>query len=128
MKRLITCLIINIIMALVIFKSFAARVYSYNMIMEQYNKNGSGSLEQVIRIQKMDIIIEGAALVLCVVGIIILITLISREKNREYNRPVMINYNNTDDGPVQTNYISPGYSGGADHRVDPEKYGGNING
>ena len=128
MKRLIACLITNIIMAFVIFRIFAARLYSYNMIMEQYNKNASSSLEQVIRVQKVDLIFDGVGLVLCVVSIIILITLVSREKNREYNRPVMINYNNTADGVVNTNYISPGYSGGSDHRVDPENYGGNING
>ena len=128
MKRLITCLIINIISAVVILRILFARIISYNMMAEQYNKNGSNALVQVIDMQRMNIIIEGAGLVLSIAGIIILITLIATENKRQENRPIMINYDNTAGGIGNTNYISPSYSGGSDHRVDPGNYGGNLNG
>ena len=127
MKRLIFCLVANIIVGICVIMTFFAQLVSYNMVMEQYQSGGSSSLSLLLGRQRTYLIIEAFIIAIIIVCIIFLASLIKRENKREENRPIVINQNGTIN-ESQTTYFTPGYSGGADHRVNPQDFGGNING
>lgn len=128
MKRLVFCLVANIIVGISVLMAFLAQLTSYNFIMKQYKDGGhESSLSLVIGRQRMYLIIEALIIVLIIVCIIFLVSLINRERRHEESRPIVINQNGTIN-ESQTTYVTPGYSGGAEHRVNPQDFGGNING
>lgn len=127
MKRLITCVVLDILLLLEILRHFLGRLYSINYMKAEFARTSSNTMADLIKQQQTDALIEGIGVAAAAAILIMLITLISSEKRREENRPIVMNYNGPM-GDVQNTYITPEYSGGSDHRVDPQNYGGKING
>lgn len=127
MKRLIFCLVANIILGISVLMSFWGHILSYNLIKEHYQAGGEKALSLVIGRERIYLIIEMLLIILVIACIIILVSLINRERRREESRPILFNQNGTIN-ESQTTYFTPGYSGGAEHRVNPQDFGGNING
>ncbi len=127
MKRLVTCLILDIIILLEMLKYLIGRMYSVAVMKDEMARSSSSTMGSLIYQQQKQMIMDGIGVIAAVVMLIVLITLIASEKKREENRPIVMNYN-VPAGDVQNIYITPEYSGGSDHRVDPQNYGGNMNG
>lgn len=126
-KRLVFCLVANIIFGISVLMSFWGHILSYNLIKEHYQAGGETALSPVIGRERIYLIIEMLLIIIVIACIIILVSLINRERRHEESRPIVINQNGTINDS-QTTYVTPGYSGGAGHRVNPKDFGGSING